>query len=215
MAETGKTSAGAARTSKYDGVDPVRVDAVSVMSPADVEKAWRMLYVAAGIASGDESKKLGVRCAVYCYFAVNGTSSVGEYSGDIVPASGTSFQAVVIVNAIGRYDIRRFARANAAESVEYFHYSGILQKLEAMVAKCEIAEIRPADAIALCDWLDGAKGLTPAERVAQAGIKAFALSRARGARGGQSVEQLRDGRLTDMVEAQSSAPVVKKPGDAW
>lgn len=208
MAGPGESSAGTAGMAKpgsYDDCVPKLVDAANQLTKGRNELAWSTLYSKANVGSGDEAVKRSLRCAVYVYLAVNGTSPSGEYSGQIVSGKGNVLKAAEIPSAAGRYDVRRFMRTNAAESVEFFHATSALSEVPAIIAKCEIYEIRLSEAIALCDWLDGAPGLTPAERDCQARLKTYSLKRARAARGGHSVEDMRDERMDDAIVAQGSA----------
>jgi len=200
---------------KYASCEPKRVDVVSVMAVDKVIDIWNKIYAAADIANGGEATKLSLRCAVYCYLALNGTSPVGEYSGDIVSGLGTSLAASAIPAVVSRHSVRRFARGNAAESVEYFHATDVLAKLEGMRAKCEVISLPVENAIALCDWLDGATGLTPRELEWQVKLKNHSLSKSRASRGGKGIEELRDATLDDTVRAQGSEHTVLPPSNVW
>jgi len=195
-------TAGPGRKDEFDGCLPQRVDAVAIMPQSAVSSRWDKLYSKAGVGSGGEEIKRSLRCAVYCYLAINGTSPSGEYTGEIVSGKGSSLLAAEIPNVVGRLDVRRFMRGCAEESVKYFHSTNVLETLSAMVVRCEALSIRPSDAVALCDWLDGAVGLTPSERDTQAVLKDYALKRARAARGHHSVEEIRQGRLNSSVQAE-------------
>jgi len=196
---------------KFDDCIPQRVDAVSVMTNDNTRKAWEFMYAKAGLASGGEEKKRQLRCAVYCYLAINGTSPVGTYDGEIVSGSGNRMRASEIPAATGRQEVRRFMRANTAESIDFFRESGVLEILPAVVSKCELMSVRLSEAIAFCDWLDGAPGLTPAEREVSARVKIFGLGRSRGARGGKPLEALRDERLEESIERTQIMP----PSSGW
>jgi len=84
-----------------------------------------------------------------------------------------------------------------------------------MLARCETAEIRPSEAVALCDWCDGAPGLTPAEHDNMVRLKGFALRKASGARSGRSVEDIRDERKEETVRSQFTAPETVSSGVKW
>jgi hypothetical protein len=199
--------------SVYAGCVPQRVDAVNTLPRVKVDKVWAALYGYAKIAGAAEETKLALRCAVYCYLAVNGTSPEGSYTGIVISGKGTELQAAKIPECAGKFDVRRFMRGNAKESVDYFHETDVLAGLEPMVTKCAQHNLRPSEALALCDWLDGAQGLTPVELEAQARLKAESLMRARRSRGGHSVEELRDEDVQRGLEAQG--PDVKAPGKGW
>lgn len=201
------------RGEEFASMVPMHVDTVNVLSPAKKDAVWNKIYAAAGLGSGSEVEKKSLRCAVYVYTAVNGTSPSGEYTGDIRSSKGTTLAASALPTAAGQLNIRRFMRANARESLRFFRESRVLESRDELLAKCDMYGIRGDDAVALCDWFDTTVGLTPREQAAQASIKNFSLKRARAARGGKSVETVREELLDDNVEAQGD--ILPKSANGW
>lgn len=202
---------------EFEGCAPKRVDAVKVFDLEHNLQVWTHLYNCAGMASGSEKDKRGLRCAVYEYCCVNGTSPQGEYTGVVVTNSGKRFEASNIPVKVGRKDIRRFLRANSAETIRYFKKEKPWERNNYIRAKCEEKGIRYEEAITLCDWLDFSTGLTPVNRDTSHMLKNYGVQRAGYARGGANMEDLRERSLAMDVEAQqiNVPPVVKSAGKGW
>jgi len=186
---------------------PKRIDANNAMSSDKVAEVWAAIYKAAKISSASEEVKRSLRCACYMYAALNGTSSRGTYAGQVVTGKGTKFSAGIISVNAGMLEVRQFFRGNAKESLEFFRKSDALVKDENIRARLNALGINHANAIAICDWLDYAEGLTLAEMESMSKLKAFSLGRANAARGGQSVETIRDNMRNEAIVPQSAAPV--------
>jgi len=181
---------------------PKRVTVAKVMDEDKVKAAWNKMYVAAGISNVGEQGKKALRCGVYLYLAINGTSPAGTYKGTVQTGTGVTMRASEISAAAGTFEVRQFARGNVEESLRFFRLTGILEVHPAVVAKCEEKEIPPSDAFGLVDWFDVASGLTPTERHAQKQLKNFGLSRARRARNGQNMDEIRAEHYQESLSAQ-------------
>jgi len=194
---------------------PKRVTAAKVMDEEKVKAAWNKMYAAAGISNVGEEGKKALRCAVYLYLAVNGTSPAGTYKGIVQTATGVVMRASEIPAATGTFEVRQFARGNVEESLRFFRSTGILEVYPAVVAKCTEKEIPPSDAFGLVDWFDVAPALTPTEHQVQKKLKNFGLSRARRARGGQDMDDIRAGHYQESLDAQGVERPVLPPASGW
>jgi len=164
---------------------PQEVAVTKVMAPDQLRKAWAGIYAAAGIAGASEDVKKSLRCAMYCYYAVNGTSDRLGSHGVVKSGKGTVLNMALTVIPIGDKQIRRFMRANAEESVAYHRHTGAYSSFPEMRAKCAEANVDSADVLGLCDWLDLYEGLTPTESIVQANVKSSSILRSRVARGSE------------------------------
>lgn len=214
-ASTTSAVSGNAKKGKFDNCVPKAVTTAKVMDKDKNERSWNLIYRAAGIESAAESIKLALRCAIYVYFAKNGTSPNGGYPGFVESGAGTKLLASKIVEAVGRYDIRQFARANAEEACEFFHETEVLSEDDHMIAMCLRYEIRPADAVGCVDFLDDCITLRPTEADAAKVIKNFSLRRARAANGGRDMRDMRDDHLDDALEAQGAQKVLPPQASGW
>ena len=200
---------------EFEGCVPAEVTSTRIMDKAAVDRAWTKMYVAAGIASQDEQVKKSLRCAVYTYLAKNGTSPAASFKGHVKTGKGTTMLASAIVDAVGHFEVRQFARANGAESVRYFRKTGVLTTDEVMLAKCETYDLPPSEVIALVDWVDTTLGLTPPEREAQKRLKSYGVDKARRARGGKDLSEIRDEHMDRALVAQGPSRAPLPPGDGW
>lgn len=200
-------STGDARNkSKFDDCIPAHVSVTKVMDASMVTDVWSKIYAAAGIKSGSEEEKRSLRCAVYMYIALNGSSPSGSYSGTIRSGRGAQVPAAVLPASTGRLEIRQFMRANASESIEFFQATRALELDPVIRAKSETMKVPLSAALAFVDYLDAAIGLTPAERDAQQIIRNYSLQRASYARGGRTVDEMRHEGHQEQLEAQISRP---------
>jgi hypothetical protein len=201
---------------EFAGCVPQRADASSVMDTISRDAYWSKLYVKVGVGSAAEDVKKSFRCAVYLYMAKNGSSPVGPYRGGGLSGKGTQFTGAVLPEVIGKFNMRRFMRSNAEESVRFFRKTGVLQTDSYVRNMCEESEISVEDALALCDWLDGQPGLTPSEQEAQRRLKTASIRRANAARGGKGVDEIVATHDDAAVEAQASNySIPAATGRAW
>jgi len=209
VAGTGEKS-----TDEFAGCLPKAVTVTKVMDAGKSKLVWDRLYSSAGVANQGEQPKKALRCGVYMYLAINGTSPAGTYKGTITTGTGVVLRASEIPAAAGSFEVRQFARANAEESLRFFRHTAALETDAAIRAKCEEMEIPPSDAIGFVDWFDVAVGLTPTERESQKRLKNYGLGRARRARDGKNLEEIRADHYQDSLNAQGSerAPLPQSSG---
>lgn len=194
----------------WSTVKPVSVGSEDTMDPEDVSTAWGKIYAAAGVPTADENVKRSIRCAVYVYCTLNGTSRVGDYAAKIKSSSGHQFEAAILARSVpGK--IRRFMRGNADEAYDFFKASKVMEGYPDFIAKVSLLGVTPDNAFATADWMGNCSKLTPTER--KAANKAFSvgLTRARNSRGGKTLEGVERTTLDEVVSAQggetTSGPV--------
>jgi len=143
-----------------------------------------------------------VRCGVYAYLCINGTSRAGNYKAKVKLADGTSFDSAQIVQAFGVMEIRRMMHSNMEESYKFLKHSGYLQKNETtFIAKAASMGIGPDEAFATADWLTDCQYFTPLEKIAHDKSKMRGLDKSRGARNGSTLEELEYNRGTNLLAA--------------
>lgn len=194
--------------SKWEGLNPRIVDNEDAMGAAEVSKAWDRMYGFIGLKSPTEAERKSVRCAVYVYLALNGTSREGNYSQMIVTSTGHKFSASVIPRAANKMDIRRFARGNMEESYSYLKDSGVMTLYPRFLMKASNMGIGPNEAFATADWFTDCHMFTPREGLAHSKSFTVGIDKARRNRGGQSLEEVEDKRLGAIVgvNGPESAP---------
>jgi len=196
MAEKPKT--GVEKQGSYGGekkqmnwaeLSPVSVDYEDSMNAGKVKEVWQKMYQLAGLRNPSEDEQASFRLACYVYACINGTSRVGNFSGQITTSGGTVFPASVISRATGGLNIRQFFRGNMSESYEALKMSGCIERDERYVAKVLNEVGASAEcAFATSDWMTNCPHFTPAERAAHNASFDYSVRRARNARGGRSLE---------------------------
>jgi len=190
----------------WAAVMPVAVPAEDAMSPGRVAAAWEVIYREVGARS--ESERKAVRLALYVYATVNGTSSVGKYSGDVTLSNGQVFNASVIPRAVGRNAIREFFRGNMDEAYEALKKSHAIEKLAPRyVMKWEAKGVARDAVFATADYMRNCTKFTPAEANANTLSFNMGVARAAVARKGHSLEEMRVEDTHESLRAQSGAPV--------
>jgi hypothetical protein len=203
------------RDGPFSGCVPQAITAAKVMDASKAATVWTGLYTAAGVASAQEDVKKSLRCAVYTYLAVNGASPSGAYPGTITSGKGATLSAAAIPEFCGRYSIRQFARAGAAEALQFFYATDVLTTNAVMRAKCELLEVPAESAVALVDFLDLAAALRPADRDVQKAIRNFSIERARRGRGGKNMEEMRGDHYDATLTAQGPAVPLAREASGW
>jgi len=195
----------------WDDVVPVSVDNEDTMSAADCAVVWEKMYTAAEMQGAGEKERQGLRAAVYVYGALNATSRVGNYGGKLKLADGRVVDAAIIPASTGRMAIRRFFRANMAESYEFFKTTGVMSEYPRFVAKVAEYGISATCAFAVADWLTDCPNFTPEEGKAHNAYFTKSLERAVRARGGRDLGKVEDETQQDMLAVQGplTAPVGK------
>jgi hypothetical protein len=195
---------------EWEKFTPKFVSAEDSMSPKDVAMVWQRIYKAAG-ANGEDAQK-AVRVAVYVYGRVNGTSRAGNYQGECVPSTGSSFPAAAIPQATGSLVIRRFYRGNMAESYQALKHTGWLVNHPRVLAGAARLGVGPSEAFAMADWMKDCQYFTPAETRAFEASFTTGIERATRARGGQSLEQVEAEGTRETMEAQGPKQEAAVPG---
>jgi len=183
---------------------PKNVDRVRVMSEDKVTRKWEVIYKMAGLRNPSEVTRASLRLAVYVYLFRNGSTRVGEYSGEISLVDGHVFPAAVIVRAVGAMDMRRFMRGNAVESYVAMKTSKVIEDDPSDVAKAAELGIRAEDAFAMADWFDLCPVLTPSEKLAHEKAFKYRISRASKSRGNNTLEGVEDEALEDKLAVQDA-----------
>jgi len=197
----------------WDAYNPVRVDKEDQLSDKKAKERWSALYSLIRLPSASEEIKKQVRCAVYAYCCVNGTSRVGNYKGDIAITSGTEFASAMLVEAVGSMDLRRFLRAGMEESYNYLKHSQYLKEKEPkFIARAAALGIGPDEAFAMADWLTDCPKFTPMERHAHDVSRVRGLTKAKYARNGDTLEQIAGEANEAAIKAGSSAPEISGSG---
>lgn len=184
---------------------PKNVDSEDSLGIEENKRTWERMYKRAGMVSANEKERRMLRAAVYVYCLKNGTSREGEYSGNMILANGTVVSAAVIPGSSSKMKIRKFLRANMAESYQFFKESRIIENDARYVAKCAALGISPECAFATADWMADCPDFTPAESRAHDAAFVRGIERARRARGGKNLEAVESGRLDDALHAQGPA----------
>lgn len=186
----------------WSAVKPPRGELEDRMSDDDNAVAWGKIYAEAGART--ETEMEAVRAGVYVYGANNGTSRVGSYSKNILWHGGHKFPASCVPAVTGTRDIRRFFRANAAESYEMFKETRCMESEADFVAKAARFGASPSEAFAIADWLRQCHFLTPREAyVAEEAFK-FGVRKAAASRGGHTLEAIEKNGLDEELVAQSA-----------
>jgi len=189
----------------WAALKPVRVDHEDAMSEQEVQKKWTEMYKLAGLRSPSEKTCQSFRLGVYHYVMVNGTSREGQYSGEIVLADGTKFEASVIPKAVGLLSVRRFFRGTMRESYRALKDSETALLDPRFIAKCSEYGVAAAHAFATADWFRDCPDFAPEEAKAHARAFDYSVSRARRARGGHNLESVEQGRRDAKLETQGRA----------
>jgi len=207
MASGGGNKGG--KTVEWDKFVPKAVGKEDALSPPVVQAVWDKLYAAVGKSSAGEDAKLAIRCGVYAYGLLNGTSRAGNYSRTIITSDGFEFSAAEIPRATGTTRIRQFFRGNMKESYDFFKSSGYVQKYEPrFVSKAATLGIGPDEAFAMGDWFAGCPWFTPLESRAHEASGNRGLNRARSARGGDSLEDVEADAVEAAVNAGGAKPAM-------
>jgi len=165
---------------EFDGCLPGEVTTVKVMSERQRDAVWDALYALAGVSGQGNEHKRALRCAVYVYFANNGTSPKSSLEGVATSGKGAVLHMPETVKAFGdKLGKRRFMRANAEESVAFGRAMGAYAASTAVRQRCEEAGIAISDHLAVLDWLDMYPYLTATEKVAQTGLKSVNIAKSR------------------------------------
>jgi len=181
---------------------PVSVDKEDTMSKDKCDSKWKVLYNLLGMGSSEEVEKKKIRCAVYAYCCVNGTSRAGNYAGEVKAASGKVFSAAWIVEAVNIMELRRFLRGNMKESYTFLKNSGYIQTKEIkFVAKAAALGIGPDEAFAMADWFTDCPWFTPLEKRAHELSRNKGLNKSRFAREGKTLEEVEAANIKASVEA--------------
>jgi len=172
-------------------------DALSV---EECKEVWAKIEKYAGLFGISEDDKRSVRLATYAYFARNGTSRDGDYSRSIVLNNGKKLEAAAIKRAVGFYP-RKFMRGCMEESYVALKSSGVMDEDERFCAKAASYGVSSDCAFAIADWFDECPYFTPKEKQAHEAAKNYGLTRARGARGGMSLEDVEKTRVAEGLHA--------------
>jgi len=189
----------------------MRVDTEDSFSPAKTSETWQKLYRKLGVS--DEQVQLSVRAGVYVYLLANGASRVGNYKGEIQTSTGLTFSASMIPHVAGVMEVRRFMRGNLTESYLVLKAINIPEVLRKLTSKCATIGIGASDVFAVADWMDNCPEFTPSETAAHEKYRNFCLQRARGARGGKSLEEVEEVNLERNLHAQGPGEQVGRSVD--
>lgn len=205
--KVGKSHSGPARNADVDwtSVVPKMVDSEDTMGVEQNKRTWEKLYKEAGLSTSGEDDRRALRAAVYVYCVKNGTSREGEYSGDMVLSTGKTVNASSIVRAAGKMRVRRFLRANAKESYDFFKASRVMEADDKFVSKCASLGISAENAFATADWLGDCPLFTPGESRAHEATFTRGIERARRARDGKTLEAVEGDRQDANLHAQGPA----------
>lgn len=197
--QTGVQSA--AKTSSWASVKPVFVAHEDALDPEKVRVIWSAMMKRAGLNQPSEQAQRAFRLAVYTYCCLNGSSRVGNYSGNIKTSDGFEFQASVIPYATGSLNVRRFLRG-CDESYGALKESRVIEEDTRMVSKAAKLGITADCAFAMADWLTDCPDFTPMEKAASDKATQSALSRSRRARDGKTLEAVEQGVRDKGLEVQ-------------
>jgi len=193
------------KVSEFDGCVPGEVTTVKVMSERERDAVWDQLYKLAGIDGQANEFKKSLRCALFVYFANNGTSPKSGLEGVATSGKGTVLHMPETIKAFSdKLARRRFMRANAEESVAFGRATGVYTTLDAVRQRCEEAGVHIGDCLAVLDWLDVYPYLTATEKVAQMGLKSVNIAKARRDRADRD-EGVSSAHVTNVMRA-SGAP---------
>jgi hypothetical protein len=181
---------------------PTVVEHVDALAPEANKAMWQKFYSAAGYSSAGEESKAGLRLAVYLYLLVNGTSREGAYSGDLRPRDGNLVPAATLVRVCGSAGVRRWMRANQAESYDALRAQPLENIVPRYVASVAKLNIGTQEAFATADWLTGCEKFTPTEVRAHETSFDTSVNRARRARGGHALEEVEKRRQEVALESQ-------------
>jgi len=195
----------------WSSLKPKVVASEDAMSAENVSSVWASIEKEHGFRSLSEEQRAGLRLAVYAYFARNGTSREGDYSGTVTMYDGTVIKAHLIKKACG-FEPRKFARGSMYEAYNALKESRIMEEDERFVAKAASLGVGASEAFATADFLDDCPFFTPKELKAHDTARNYGLRRAKGARGGRSLEDVVDDRVNDGLQAgvtefESEGPV--------
>jgi hypothetical protein len=180
---------------------PKTVGTEDALSAREVEAVWLKMYKLADMPTAGEQEKKALRCAVYTYCCLNGTSREGGYGAEMILSNGRIVGADIIPKAAGRLHIRKFLRGNMDESYSFLKNSRVIEKEERYVAKCATMGIDASCAFATADWLGNCPHFTPTEQRAHEASFSRGLERSRRARGG-TLEETEASRVDDLMRAQ-------------
>jgi len=161
---------------------------------------WGNIANYAGFRSASEDVQKSIRLATYAYFARNGTSRDGDYSGVIKMSTGDDLPAADIKRAVG-LNPRKFMRGCMEESYVALKGSKVMEQDQRFVAKAAAFGVSADCAFAISDWFDECSFFTPKEKAAHEAAKNHGLNRARNARGGMTLESVESGRLGEGLNA--------------
>lgn len=180
------------------------------LTAARSTEIWTKLYTSA--KATDEKAQKRVRAGVYVYCALNGTSRVGTYGGELQLADGTVVAASHIPRAAGS-EIRKFLRANMDESYEFFKESRVMEAYPRFLSRAADLGIGPQEAFATADWLTDCSLFTPAEKKAHSSSFNFSIQRAKRAREGKTLERVEGDSARATLHAQGQAESNEGPVD--
>jgi len=110
---------GSAKEEDWSRYMPKSVGKEDALGSKEIKERWEKLYAAVGKASANEVTKKSIRCAVYAYALINGTSRAGNYSRAVTTSEGFEFPAAKVVAAVGVTSLRQFFRGCMTESYNF------------------------------------------------------------------------------------------------
>jgi len=194
-------------------MQPLGCDFADALPKDKVAAKWLRLYREAGVATSSEAVKAQLRAAVYLYCFVNGSSSAGTYSGSMQTRDGTSCEAAIIPRAFGSNEVRHVLRACMDESYMALKSMDLTMLAARRVSELAARGINSDVAFATADWMRACRLFTPEEAVAHDKVFQVAVKRAVAARGGKSLEEVREERANAEASAggydhASGGPIV-------
>lgn len=182
------------------------------MPADDAQRVWNEIYRLFNAAG--ESAQLEVRLAVYAYYAVNGASTQTKHSREISTGGGEVAAASDVMKCIGVQRIRQFLRSDVREAYDALKDSEVLEADEVAVSKAEEKGIPKGCTFLMADFLRGCPSLTPEEKKIADSAFIYSIARARGARGGLTVEQIGDNTRQAKLLANTERPVPVRGGES-
>eukprot|EP00249_Psilotum_nudum_P025497 c30029_g1_i1 orf=112-768(+) len=157
------------------------------LSASDARDVWNDVFRLFR-ATGEEAQR-EVKLAVYAYYGVNGASRRTKHSRDINTGGGASVLASDVGNVIGMHRIRQFLRADVAEAYSALKETGVLENDEVFVSKAMEKGVPRGFMHCAVDYLRGCSLLTEEEKIYVDHHFSYSIQRARGARGGLTVDE--------------------------
>jgi len=173
---------------KWSEVNAPVIEHEDRFSNEKCDELWTSLYSL--FAATGEGAQSEVKLAVWCYYAVNGTSKRTPHGVDINTAGGTSVPASDVLRVIGAGNTRRFLRGTQEEAYVALTETQALQEDEVFVAKVASKYSIPR-AFVHCavDFLRDCPMFTPEEvRFSDIAFKT-SVERATRARGGRTMDE--------------------------